>query len=91
LNGVVDFKSTAPYFGVGWGNATNGRFGLALDLGVVLQGIPQVSLTATGLVSSDPNFVQELNREVQELENDISAFKYYPVISLGLSMNLGVR
>ena len=91
MNGVVDFKSTAPYFGVGWGNATNGRFGLALDLGVVLQGIPQVSLTATGLVSSDPNFVQELNREVQELENDISAFKYYPVISLGQSMNLGVR
>lgn len=91
LNGLVDFKSTAPYFGVGWGNATSGRFGLALDLGVVLQGTPQVSLTATGLVTSDPTFVQELNREIQELENDISEFKYYPVISLGLSMNLGVR
>lgn len=91
LNGTVDFKSTAPYFGIGWGNATSGRFGLALDLGVVLQGVPQVSLTATGLVTSDPTFVQELNREVQELENDISEFQYYPVISLGLSLNLGVR
>lgn len=91
LDGVVDFKSTAPYFGIGWGNATSGRFGLALDLGIVLQGSPQVSLSATGLAASDPNFVQDLNREVQELENDISGFKYYPVISLGLSLNLGVR
>ena len=91
LNGVVDFKSTAPYLGIGWGNAASGRFGLALDLGVVFQGSPQVSLSATGIVTSDPNFVQDLNREVQELENDISGFKYYPVISLGVSLNLGVR
>lgn len=91
LTGMVDFKSTAPYFGIGWGNATSGRLGVSLDLGVVLQGSPQVSLVATGIVTSDPTFVQELNREIQELENDISGFKYYPVIALGLSLNLGVR
>ena len=91
LTGKVDFKSTAPYVGIGWGNATNGRFGVAFDLGIVFQGSPQVALAATGIVASDPTFIQELNRENQELENDISGFKYYPVISLGLSLNLGVR
>ena len=91
LTGKVDFKSTAPYVGIGWGNATSGRFGIAFDLGIVFQGSPQVALSASGIVASDPTFIQELNRENQELENDISEFKYYPVISLGLSLNLGVR
>jgi hypothetical protein len=27
LIGNVDFKSTAPYFGIGWGNAANSRIG----------------------------------------------------------------
>ncbi len=91
LTGKVDFKSTAPYVGIGWGNATNGRLGVAFDLGIAFQGAPQVALSASGVVASDPTFIQELNRENQELEDEISGFKYYPVISLGLSLNLGVR
>jgi hypothetical protein len=91
LTGTVEFTATAPYFGIGWGNAASGRFGLAFDLGVALQGSPQVSLSTTGILASDPTFIQELNREDQQLEDDISGFKYYPVVSLGLSLNLGVR
>jgi hypothetical protein len=91
ITGTVDFASSAPYFGVGWGNATSGRLGIALDLGLVFQGTPQVSLLTTGILSSDPTFVQELNREVQELEDEIKEFKYSPVISLGLSLNLSAR
>ena len=47
ITGTVDFASSAPYFGVGWGNATSGRLGIALDLGLVFQGTPQVSSQLT--------------------------------------------
>jgi hypothetical protein len=88
LVGNVDFKSTAPYFGIGWGNAANSRIGLAIDLGIALQGSPQVELSATGVLASDQTFRSSMNREVQELEDEISGFKYYPVISIGLSFKI---
>ena len=88
LNGVVDFKSTAPYLGIGWGNAASSRIGIAVDLGVAFQGSPQVDLRATGRLATDPTFQQDLNREIQELEDDISGFKYYPVLSIGLSFKI---
>lgn len=91
LTGTVDFEPIAPYLGIGWGNATSGRFGFALDVGLAFQGSPQVALSATGPVSSDPIFVQELNRENRELEDDVREFKYYPVVSVGLNVNLSAR
>jgi hypothetical protein len=90
LRGTVDFKPFAPYLGIGWGNATSGRFGIAMDLGLAFQGSPQVALVASGPISSNPIFIQELNRENRELENDTREFKYYPVIGVGLSFNLGL-
>ena len=60
--GNVDFKSTAPYFGIGWGNAANRRIGLAIDLGVALQGSPQVVLGSTGRLATDASFQASLNQ-----------------------------
>ena len=88
LNGAVDFASTAPYFGIGWGNAANSRIGLAIDLGFALQGSPQVELGATGRLATDTSFQSSLRQEEQQLENDISGFKYYPVIAIGISFKI---
>ena len=88
LTGKADFKATAPYFGIGWGNAASSRIGLAIDLGVALQGSPQIELTATGELATDPSFQASLNQEVLELEDEFSWFKYYPVISVGLSLKI---
>ena len=88
LNVDVDFASTAPYFGIGWGNAANSRIGLAIDLGIALQGSPQVTARATGRLASDQTFQNSLNQEIRQLEDDISGFKYYPVIAIGLSFKI---
>ena len=88
LNGNVDFESTAPYLGIGWGNAANSRIGLALDLGIAFQGSPQVELGATGQLRNNSDFISELNREQNDLQDALDGFKYYPVISVGLSFKI---
>jgi len=54
---VVDFKSTAPYLGIGWGgnmNAEPGFYGL-FDIGVLLSGAPDTRLSGRGSAqNADP-------------------------------------
>jgi len=88
LKGEVTFNETAPYLGLGYGNAVgaDGRWHFACDFGVMFQGSPKVSASAT---ASDPAlqaYVDEaLAREKAKIQDDANAFKYYPVISLGVS------
>ncbi len=88
VNGKVDFKPSAPYLSIGWGNATGRRVGLAFDLGVVFQGSPKVALSATGPIASDANFRSNLQQEEQKARDDMKPFKYYPVFSLGITFKL---
>lgn len=87
LSGQVSFKSGAPYIGVGWGNAVakDKGFGFNVDLGVLFQGSPEVTLAATGTAASSGSFQSDLRREEQELEDDLDSFKTYPVVSFGVS------
>ena len=87
LSGDLDFRSVAPYVGIGWGNAVgeDKRWGFVCDLGIVFQGSPDADLAATGPIASDPTFQADLAREEENLEDDLDFFKYYPVISFGIS------
>jgi hypothetical protein len=86
LDSKLDFDSTAPYFGIGWGNAVaaDKGWGFNVDLGIMYQGSGNVTLTATGpnasLVPSD-----DLAAEERSFEDDIRDYKYYPVFSFGAS------
>lgn len=83
LNGLVSFDGTSPYVGIGFDFSLAGKVGLNLDLGVLLQGEPEVTLAADGLLASDPLFLASLEAERQELEDEMSDFKAWPAISLG--------
>jgi hypothetical protein len=50
LDGNVDFRSAAPYLGLGWGNVfgKGGAWSFTADAGVVLQGKPRPTLAASG-------------------------------------------
>lgn len=82
LEAEVDFDRIAPYVGIGWGNATSGLSPVSwsVDLGIVAQGSPNVSLSErdTGLSRA------ELQDEEDEIEDDLSGFDTYPVVSVGL-------
>jgi len=88
IGGTVDFKSLAPYVGLGYGNAAgeNGNWHFSFDLGVLFSGSPRVSLHAT---ASDPSVQAQLDQsiaeEVKNTEDDMSVFTMYPVLSLGVS------
>ena len=83
LSSTTSFSDRAPYLGIGFDFTLAGKVGLNLDLGVLWQGEPEVSLEADGILSLDPNFQDALEAERQSLEDDMSDFKAWPVISLG--------
>ena len=91
LQSTTSFEKTSPYLGFGYDFEVFGKVGLNFDLGVLWQGEPTVSLTASGLESA-PTQVQALlepalEAERLELEDEISDFKAWPVISLAFIYN----
>lgn len=87
LASTTSFESVAPYVGLGFDFELFGKAGLNFDLGVLWQGEPEVSLTADGSLFDDPTFMASLENERLELEEDMSDFKAYPVISLSFVYN----
>lgn len=94
LDGEVDFDPVVPYAGLGWGRApgSGSGFGVSLDLGVIFQGEGEVTLTPVipaGSPLNDPIARQALQilieREEQDLQDDIADYDMYPVVSLGIS------
>lgn len=84
LTSVTSFGSTAPYLGIGFDFTLLDKLGLNLDLGVLWQGEPEVTLNADGLLALDPGFQADLEAERVELEDEMKDYKAWPVVSLGL-------
>jgi len=91
LQSVTSFSDTAPYVGVGYDFEIFGKVGLNLDFGVLWQGEPEVTLEATGLDTAPPAvqtaLAVELENERFELEDEMSDFKAWPVLSIGFVYN----
>ena len=91
LRSTTSFSSTAPYAGVGFDFELFGKAGLNLDFGVLWQGEPTVSLEATNW-DNLPSAAQALlgpalDAEQAELQNEISDYKAWPVVSLAFVYN----
>jgi hypothetical protein len=89
LTGTVRTNNWAPYLGIGWGNASHGSVGFFMDLGVAFHGEPDVDLTADGLLGSDPDFLDQLDREIADVQDDVESVTVYPILSVGV--RFGVR
>jgi hypothetical protein len=91
LRSTTSFDSTAPYAGVGFDFELFGKAGLNLDFGVLWQGEPAVSLEATNwnnLSSAEQALLgPALAAEQAELQDEISDYKAWPVISLAFVYN----
>lgn len=91
LQGEMAFNKVAPYIGIGWGNpvAKNKGWGMTSDIGVLFQGSPKTSLTATcgpALTGAPCTQLQtDAATENTKLQSDLSNFKFWPVISVGIS------
>lgn len=87
LVGKVEFDKIAPYLGLGLNVPVAPTFAMTFDFGVVLQGSPKASLTSDGNLSGDPFFQAELARELDEFQQDLDDFEYYPVLAVGFRKN----
>jgi hypothetical protein len=97
--GKIDFNRAAPMITAGWGNLISRQegkhFSVPVELGVAFQGSPRASLGLAGSVcdstgfncraiASDPTVQANVVSEQGKIDNSMSFFKAYPIISVGL-------
>ena len=91
LQSTTSFGNTAPYAGIGFDFELFGKAGINLDFGVLWQGEPSVTLDATNWVNLSA--VEQallgplLEAERQDLEDEMSDLKAWPVVSLAFVYN----
>jgi hypothetical protein len=96
-NGKINFNRAAPMATIGWGNLVprnHSHFSVPVELGVAFQGSPKATLNLAGnvcdspgvncrSVASDPTVQSNIVAEQTKVNNSMSFFKAYPIISVG--------
>jgi hypothetical protein len=100
---AMTFKKTVPMVLLGVGNPlprSGRRFGFNIDAGLIFQSSPMTSLALAGTACSisrsagcvnagtDPAVQANVINEQNKINNDTKVFKYYPVISAGVSWRI---
>lgn len=88
VNGRIDFRSMAPYLGVGWSSSSRERgWSFTGDVGAMFQGSPRTSLSSNGCTASPvlcAQLANDLAAENRALSDKVDNYKIYPVIRAGL-------
>jgi hypothetical protein len=86
LTGAADFNEFTPYAGLGY-TSNRGEAGLSFvfDAGVMFQGRPEITLAGTGPITSSPTFQAYLERERQQIADDLKWTRFYPAVRLGVA------
>ena len=87
LRASIGFESAAWYLGIGYARIPEGSgWGWNFDLGALFSGEPIPALESQGgLLSSSAQLQNDIQLEEQQLQDDMSDFDVYPVITLGIS------
>jgi hypothetical protein len=90
LDASISFNSFSPYLGIGWGNdAHDAGWGFTFDVGAMYHGTPQGDLNvnyAPNVTDTIKNEVNtELVKEQKNVQDDLNAFKFYPVVAIGVN------
>ena len=77
----------SPYLGAGIGRkiGLKKRVAFSMEAGIFYQGPPKIAIEATGLLSPTAD---EAHTHSRMLENQFSAWRFYPVAKMGLSFLL---
>ncbi len=96
--GTIKFNRAAPMATFGWGNLVprkkSQHFSIPAEFGVAFQGTPKaaLNLSGTACTSPDVNCMSVTSPQIQsgvsaeqtKIDNAMSFFKAYPIISVGL-------
>ena len=97
---VVSFKKVAPSVRVGWGNIVprgDRRWSIPFELGVVFSNSPTAVFSLGGSacarngtncrnIAADPQLQADVQKEQDQINDDLTVLKVIPVISLGFSV-----
>jgi hypothetical protein len=91
LTGMVEpGNRLAPYLGIGYGNVAGAGVNFYFDLGVVFQGSPRASLSATCGAALSASQCAQLQSDVAaerySLERSQDRYRYYPVGQIGITV-----
>ena len=92
----VDFRKVAPTLMLGFGNLvprSSRHISVNIEAGVAFQGSPRVALALAGSacdpnglncrnVGTDPTIQSNIQGQQTKISNDLSPFKFYPLVSL---------
>jgi hypothetical protein len=84
----LSYNTFAPYIGLGF-DTTFGdedNWGFVFDLGVLFSGSPEAKLSPRGSASvlNDPTFQSDVEKEKQEIQDELNQFEFWPVLSAGI-------
>ena len=81
----IDFGKLAPHVGIDWGHGIgeNNKWVVSFDLGITLQGFPNLHRDSGGSVTTNPNLLANLDREKQDLTDQIK--NAFPFFGLGIT------
>ena len=97
--GKITFYRAAPTITVGWGNLVSRKegkhFSVPFEVGVAFQGSPKANLALGGSVcdqggvncrpvATDPTIQSNIISEQNKINNSMTFFKAYPIISVGI-------
>ena len=82
----ISYNTFAPYLGLGWDTTfgDDDNWGFVFDLGLIYSGSPDAKLSISGSDSAAALASGDVQREQQELQDDLDALKWWPVVSAGL-------
>jgi hypothetical protein len=85
-SGLVEWRKTNPYLGIGWGNLAGSRgFHFTSDVGVLLSGSAK---TVISVVCANaqvcPDLTANVAAENAKLQNDVDKLKVWPVLRFGI-------
>jgi hypothetical protein len=97
--GKLAFNKAGPMFTIGFGNLVprHHRFSVPFEIGGIYTGAPRMTLNLTGSacdstgqncasIATDPTIQSNVQAERDKVNKDVSAFKFYPVVSLGFGI-----
>jgi len=91
LSGSVEpGSSAAPYLGIGYGNVAGAGVNFYFDLGVIFQGAPTASLSASCGPAVPPAQCTQIRNDVaaeqQRLQETLDKYKVFPVLNIGVTI-----
>jgi hypothetical protein len=99
--GRIGFNKTGPMLTLGFGNlvAKHHRFTVPFEIGAIYTGAPAMTLNLAGSacnpngqncspIASTPSIQANVLAESNKINKDMSAFKFYPVLSIGFGVKL---